>query len=353
MRRAELHRQVLQVLVDLPDADPGRLVHHAWLAGDQEAVLRFGQIAAARPPRAGCPSGGGPALPGGGRLRRAPAGARSTPSCSSATPTRRTWPAPTRRRCRPGERALADLGTAGSGRADRREPAVDLSAGLVDRPGDPDAGGGRPRAGGACRPAAEQGAGHGLRRPGAAPLPGEPPGRVRGLGRPGGRPGASSWGRARSRCTPASPATPPGSRPATSPPGRRWSRPTRSARDAGLVDPAARALGSLATVVADELARYAEAEELVERSLAFSAEHSLDGLYLPILAARATLRLERGDWTGALADAESVLARGGEHRTQRGAGPGRSRADPGRPGRAGGAGRCSTRRRGPPKGSAT
>ena len=63
-------------------------------------------------------------------------------------------------------------------------------------------------------------------------------------------------------------------------------------------------LGSLATVVADELARYAEAEELIERSLAFSAEHSLDGLYLPILAARAEVRLERGDWDGALGDAD-------------------------------------------------
>ena len=65
-------------------------------------------------------------------------------------------------------------------------------------------------------------------------------------------------------------------------------------------------------MVADELARYAEAEELIERSLAFSAEHSLDGLYLPILAARAGVRLERGDWAGALSDATSVLALGGE-----------------------------------------
>jgi DNA-binding CsgD family transcriptional regulator/tetratricopeptide (TPR) repeat protein len=85
----------------------------------------------------------------------------------------------------------------------------------------------------------------------------------------------------------------------------------RSAHDAGLVDPAARALGSLASVVADELARYAEAQELIERSLAYSTEHNLDGLYLPILGARARLRLERGDWAGALSDAESVVARGG------------------------------------------
>jgi len=85
----------------------------------------------------------------------------------------------------------------------------------------------------------------------------------------------------------------------------------QSARDAGLVDPAARALGSLATVVADELARYEEAEELLERSLAYSAAHNFDGLYLPILGARARLRVERGDWTGALSDADSVLALGG------------------------------------------
>jgi ATP/maltotriose-dependent transcriptional regulator MalT len=67
----------------------------------------------------------------------------------------------------------------------------------------------------------------------------------------------------------------------------------------------------LATVVADELARYAEAEELIDRSLAYSSAHHLDGLYAPILGSRAKLRLERGDWTGALADAESVLAREG------------------------------------------
>jgi ATP/maltotriose-dependent transcriptional regulator MalT len=77
------------------------------------------------------------------------------------------------------------------------------------------------------------------------------------------------------------------------------------------VAPSPRALGSLATVVADELARYAEGEALIERSLAFSAEHSLDSLYLPVLAARAGLRVERGDWENALRDAESVLVIGG------------------------------------------
>ena len=124
-----------------------------------------------------------------------------------------------------------------------------------------------------------------------------------------------------------------------------------AARDAGLVDPAARALGSLATVVADELARYTEAEALIERSLAFSAEHSLDGLYLPILAARAGVRLERGDWDGALSDAESVLALGGRHRGQRGAGPGGPGTDPRPRGASRRPGPSWTRRPGPPRAS--
>jgi tetratricopeptide (TPR) repeat protein len=45
VRRVELHQRVLGILADVPDVDPGRLVHHAWLAGDHEAVLRFGQVA--------------------------------------------------------------------------------------------------------------------------------------------------------------------------------------------------------------------------------------------------------------------------------------------------------------------
>jgi DNA-binding CsgD family transcriptional regulator/tetratricopeptide (TPR) repeat protein len=44
-RRAALHRQVLEILADDPSVDPGRLVHHARLSGDTDAVLRFGRIA--------------------------------------------------------------------------------------------------------------------------------------------------------------------------------------------------------------------------------------------------------------------------------------------------------------------
>ena len=82
--------RVLQALVDRPEADPGRLVHHAWLAGRPRggAALRPGRGPGGRPP--GCSSGGDPALPGGRRVRRAASRTRSTPSCSSGTPTRRT-----------------------------------------------------------------------------------------------------------------------------------------------------------------------------------------------------------------------------------------------------------------------
>ena len=46
-RRAELHRRVLQRCSTAPGVDPGRLVHHARLAGDADAVLRYGQVAGA------------------------------------------------------------------------------------------------------------------------------------------------------------------------------------------------------------------------------------------------------------------------------------------------------------------
>ena len=41
------------MLRTLPDVDPGRLVHHAWLADDRDAVLHFGPIAAAAAARQG------------------------------------------------------------------------------------------------------------------------------------------------------------------------------------------------------------------------------------------------------------------------------------------------------------
>jgi len=98
MRRAMLHRRVLQCLVDAPDVDPGRLVHHARAAGDDDAVLRYGRIAgaaAARDEPTGkrwCTCGPRPPSPMGYPTR-------SGPSCWRATPPRRCWPGTPRRGC--------------------------------------------------------------------------------------------------------------------------------------------------------------------------------------------------------------------------------------------------------------
>ncbi len=79
----------------------------------------------------------------------------------------------------------------------------------------------------------------------------------------------------------------------------------------GYVEHAARALASLCLVPADELAEYDAAAPAMDRSLAFNEEHDLEGMLLMVLGARAKLRLERGDWTDALTDAEATLARSG------------------------------------------
>ncbi|GAA0412892.1 AAA family ATPase [Microbispora corallina] len=52
-RRAALHRRVLDVLAGVAGIDPGRLVHHATQAGDEAAVLRYGQVAGAGAARQG------------------------------------------------------------------------------------------------------------------------------------------------------------------------------------------------------------------------------------------------------------------------------------------------------------
>ena len=148
MRRAELHRQVLRVLAKVPDADPGRLVHHALLADDHEAVLRYGQIAGAAAARQGA-------------HREAARHYQAAAAYSSSLPEperadlleRYAAEAHSGRRERAGARGPAGSarasGKAGSSGSDRREPPLDISAGLVDGSGDADAGDSRPRPRGA------------------------------------------------------------------------------------------------------------------------------------------------------------------------------------------------------------
>ena len=81
----------------------------------------------------------------------------------------------------------------------------------------------------------------------------------------------------------------------------------------GLVDHAARALVNLAAVTPDELAQYAAAEPLLDDALQYTEEHDLDGYRSHLLGYRARVRFKRCDWTGALADADEVLARPGRH----------------------------------------
>lgn len=79
----------------------------------------------------------------------------------------------------------------------------------------------------------------------------------------------------------------------------------------GLVDHAVRALGNLASGMAEELAQYETAIGLTERALEYARKRDLDGYVEWLLGARAKVRLQRCDWAGALADADAALARVG------------------------------------------
>jgi DNA-binding CsgD family transcriptional regulator/tetratricopeptide (TPR) repeat protein len=86
---------------------------------------------------------------------------------------------------------------------------------------------------------------------------------------------------------------------------------------AGLHDHAARALVNLGGM-AVEWAAYDDADDALERALQFTATHDLDGYERHLLGYRATLRLARGDWAGASADAEEAIAGPGQPGPSRG-----------------------------------
>ena len=309
VRRAELHQRVLRVLADIPDADPGRLVHHAWLAGDHEAVLRYGWIAGRAAARQGAHR------EATRHYRAAAAYAQRLPETEHAELL---------------EQYAAEAHVAGA----NEEALQAREAALVirERLGQTEQTAENLRwisqlawwtgQVGRMREAADRG---------LALLAGLPP--TKGLAmayvaqaqlrfRVNHMAESAEWadravelarqlgedeialhaGVTRDTAKLAD-----GDLAA-------WASLEeihQSAHDAGMVDPAARSLVSLSTVVADELALYLEGEELLERSLAYSAEHGFDGFYLPVLGARARLRVERGDWNGALSDAESVLGHAG------------------------------------------
>ena len=309
LRRAELHRRVLRVLAAVPNTDPGRLVHHALLAHDHEAVLRYGQIAGATAARQGAhreaarhykaAAAYSSSLPEAERadlLERYAAEAHSTGANEEALAARQEALA-LRERLGQAEAIAENLRWISqlawwTGRVTQMRESADRALEVLD---------GLPPSQALAMAYVAQAQLH-FRRSSLAE--------------------SAAWAeRARQMADQLGEDEIAFHASVTRDTARlaqgdlaAWTSleaTHQAAGDAGFVDAAARALGSLATVVADELARYAEAEELVERSLAYSSEHHLDGLQAPILGARAKLRLERGDWAGALADADSVLAREG------------------------------------------
>jgi DNA-binding CsgD family transcriptional regulator/tetratricopeptide (TPR) repeat protein len=310
VRRRDLHQHVLRVLVDVGGVDPGRLVHHARLAGDGEAVLRYGRIAGEAAGRHGshreaaahyrAAAAHADRLAAADRvelLERFAAEAHlagyndeALAALEAALTLRETLEQP--EAVSEDLRQIAELAW-WTGRRDRAREAMHRGMDLLDS---------APTSLEVAMAAYASRAQFAFRRHDLtdAIASGE---RATEL--------AEQLGDAnRALHMRVSPLV---ARLAAGDVAARSSLDEihREAAARGDIDLAARALLSLASVVADELAQYADAEPLVDRALAFSVRHDLDGFQLAMLSARSTLRLERGDWSGALADADATLAASG------------------------------------------
>ena len=89
--------------------------------------------------------------------------------------------------------------------------------------------------------------------------------------------------------------------------GEELERAHRTAAAAGLADDAARALVNRASMAVD-WHDFDVAEDVLERVLAFAEARDLGGYVRHMLGHRAALRLARGDWAGAEADARHGIA---------------------------------------------
>ena len=309
MRRMMLHRRVLERLAGAPDVDPGRLVHHARSAGDDDAVLRYGRVAGAAAARTGA-------------HREAAAHYRAAAAVAE--------------RLVESERAellesyatealLAGLHqegleaaqTALTLREQRDEPdEISEDLRLVSRlawwTGD-----------------ARQS--HDAATRAVAVLEAGPPGRQLALayGNLAHRfvhtyefDEAVAWGERSLALAERLDDDEIAIHAATIVNAARLCQEAPGAAEAleqlhqhaianGLFDHAHRALGNLASIMSDDLARYDAAAPLIDRALAFAEQHDLDAGLAWLLGQRAKLRLERGDWNGALADADTALARSG------------------------------------------
>ena len=308
-RRAALHRQVLQALAAEPDVDPSRMVHHARLAGDADAVLRFGLVAGASAARQGA-------------HREASEHYRAAARYGS-------------RLDEPERAALFERWAHESYLVGQFEDAIGArneALALREELGQPEKMGVNLRwlsrtlwwAGrrGEARQAADRA---------VTVLETAPPGRE--LATAYGQQAllhltahdleeAVTWAeRARVLAerfgdveTAMSAEITTGVAGAHLDPDvfARLDRLHDLADSRGFVENAARAVVNPALMIGDELARYDdEAVERHERALRYMRDHNLDGYVVHLLGSRARLKFERGDWAGALADADAALGEPG------------------------------------------
>ena len=308
-RRAALHRRVLETLTAVPGVDPSRLVHHARLAGDADAVLRFGQVAGASAARQGA-------------LREAAEHFRA----AAAYADRLEEPERAELFEQYGHEAYL------VGRFEEAVRARNDAVVLRETLGQPEKMGENLRW--LARTLWWAGRREDARAAAAravAVLETAPPGRelataystvgqlhltahhleeaiawaerARDLAE---RLGDSETaiqtsitiGVARAHLDPDAFAT--------------LLRLHELADKQGFLEPAARAVVVPALMIGDELARYDDqAVSLHERALRYASDHDLDGYFIHLLGSRARLRFERGEWTGALADADAALGQPG------------------------------------------
>jgi DNA-binding CsgD family transcriptional regulator len=118
--------------------------------------------------------------------------------------------------------------------------------------------------------------------------------------------------------------------------GAELERAHALAAAAGLDDHATRALANKACQLV-EYCDFIDAEDVLERVLAFAEARDLDGYVRHLLGYRAAMLLARGDWAGARADAEAAMsgpARPGPSRSTAQVALGRLRSRCGEPGAA-------------------
>jgi uncharacterized OsmC-like protein len=306
-RRTDLHRRVLGILVGVAGIDPGRLVHHARLAGDAEAVLRYGQVA-------------------GDSAARQGAHREAARHYGAAAAVADRLPEPQRAELLERYALEAHL----TGRNEQALQAREAALTIREALGQPERVGENLRW--ISRASWWSGRVAYAREAAAravAVLEAAPVGRQRAMAYSNQAQvhvttheldEAIAWGeRARllaeqlgdGETAIHATVTVQTARLASGEAGAPAALEGVHERAAalGFVDQAGRALQNLAMGTADELAEYAAAVPLVDRTLRYQEEHDLDGMYM--LGSRAKLRLERGDWSGALADADATLARSG------------------------------------------